>query len=97
MFAPSRFLDQRADPFALIPQGGGDAFSGHRCAGERLTVEVMLLALGWLMFGVRYQVPIQDLDVSSARIPAMPRSGFVISDVVPADTLRLPPLREAHA
>src|SRR5690606_8806230 len=40
-FSPERFSAWPDSPFTLIPQGGGDHFSGHRCAGEWMTIELM--------------------------------------------------------
>ena len=33
-FRPERFASAPADPFAFVPQGGGDPRLDHRCAGE---------------------------------------------------------------
>ncbi|MDG4827758.1 cytochrome P450 [Solwaraspora sp. WMMD1047] len=83
-FRPQRFRDWDGDPFSLIPQGGGEHHVGHRCAGEWLTIELMRRALRLLTGAMRYDVPAQDLTVPTSRIPALPSSGFVISDVRPA-------------
>ena len=34
IFDPNRFANWDNNPFSFIPQGGGDYFMGHRCAGE---------------------------------------------------------------
>jgi fatty-acid peroxygenase len=80
-FRPERFVNWRGDPFTLIPQGGGDIATGHRCAGEPLTIELMKTATRCLLHKLRYVVPTQDLHVSLARIPALPASRFVLEDV----------------
>jgi fatty-acid peroxygenase len=38
-FKPERFGEWQGGAFDLIPQGGGDHYQGHRCAGEWLTIE----------------------------------------------------------
>jgi fatty-acid peroxygenase len=80
-FRPERFRGREASPFDLIPQGGGDHHRHHRCAGEQVTVELMKAALSYLTRSVTYDVPAQDLRVSLSRVPAIPRSRFVISNV----------------
>jgi fatty-acid peroxygenase len=76
-FDPGRFLDRGPGPDELIPQGGGDARTGHRCPGEDVTV-ALLLTLATRLAGLDYDVPGQDLTISLRRIPARPRSRFVI-------------------
>lgn len=80
-FRPERFVGWKGDPFTLIPQGGGDTATGHRCPGEQLTIELMKSATRCLLRRLRYDVPAQDLDVSLARIPALPASRFIIANV----------------
>lgn len=80
-FLPERFKHWSGDPFDFIPQGGGDHHTGHRCAGERVTIEVLKAAARFLTRHVDYDVPAQDLGFSLDRIPTLPRSGFVIRRV----------------
>lgn len=80
-FRPERFADWPGDPYSLIPQGGGDHFNGHRCAGEWITIELMKQAVTNLASAMRYEVPAQDLTVSLRRLPTLPLSGFVIDNV----------------
>ena len=61
----------------LVPQGGGDPRTGHRCPGEQITVAV-LSALAVRLARLRFDVPPQDLTVPLRRIPAKPRSGIVL-------------------
>lgn len=82
-FRPQRFHGWRGSPFAFIPQGGGDHHTNHRCAGEWVTIAVLEVIVGALAREMTYRVPPQDLRVSLRRIPAIPRSGFVIEDVRP--------------
>lgn len=77
-FYPDRLLDLEIDPYSMIPQGGGDHWQHHRCAGEWLTVNMMTLALRVLTQRMRYQVPVQDLTLRCNRMPALPASGFII-------------------
>jgi fatty-acid peroxygenase len=44
-FLPERFRAWDGGPFGFVPQGGGDPMSGHRCAGERLTIELVKQAV----------------------------------------------------
>jgi fatty-acid peroxygenase len=80
-FRPERFAGRDIDPFELIPQGGADHFSQHRCAGEWITIELMKRAARFLAREIRYEVPPQDLRIRMNRIPAIPESGFVMTGV----------------
>jgi fatty-acid peroxygenase len=79
-FDPGRFLDREPDPDQLVPQGGGDARTGHRCPGEDVTV-ALLSTLAIRLARLDYEVPGQDLTISLRRIPALPRSRFVMRQV----------------
>ncbi|NHC47184.1 cytochrome P450 [Motilibacter aurantiacus] len=80
-FRPQRFGTGSADAYSFVPQGGGNAATGHRCPGEWVTVEVLAAAVRLLTREMEYAVPPQDLRVSSRRLPTGPRSGFVITGV----------------
>ncbi|TYC23765.1 cytochrome P450 [Micromonospora sp. MP36] len=80
-FRPERFIGWRGDSFSLIPQGGGDHFTGHRCPGEWLTIELMKQAVSNLTCAMSYRVPPQDLALDLARMPTQLPSGFVIDGV----------------
>lgn len=80
-FRPERFAEWDGSPFNFIPQGGGDFVENHRCAGEWVTIELTKAAVRLLVTEVEYQVPEQDLEISMARIPAIPRSRFVLRGV----------------
>jgi fatty-acid peroxygenase len=80
-FDPDRFLDRELTPFDLVPQGGGDTASGHRCAGERLTIEALEEVCAFLVSDVAFGVPPQDLRIPPSRTPTMPRDRMVLSDV----------------
>ncbi|WP_306215537.1 cytochrome P450 [Actinoplanes sp. RD1] len=76
-FRPARFLDRQPGEFDLIPQGGGDPRTGHRCPGEKMTI-ALLGTLSQRLAGLDYYVPPQDLSIDLSRIPAKVRSGFEI-------------------
>lgn len=76
-FAPSRFGGPSARTDELIPQGGGDPATGHRCPGEDITL-ALLAAVSTLLSGLSYHVAEQDLRIPLNRVPTAPRSGFVI-------------------
>jgi len=80
-FYPQRFKNRREDQFDFIPHGGGDSNTGHRCAGEKITIWTMKSVLRFLVEEIRYDVPPQDTNFSMARIPTLPRSGFMMSNV----------------
>jgi fatty-acid peroxygenase len=86
-FRPERFDTWEGDPFTLIPQGGGDHFLNHRCAGEWVTIRLIDVALTALTTWMEYDVPSQDLRVSLSRMPAMPKSGFVMRNVRALDSM----------
>jgi fatty-acid peroxygenase len=79
-FNPERFLGHRIGALELVPQGGGDPHTGHRCPGEAITV-ALLQALITRLARLDYEVPAQDLSISLRRIPARPASGFVLTPV----------------
>jgi fatty-acid peroxygenase len=81
-FDPERFRDgTSAFGFGFVPQGGGDAASGHRCPGESIAVSLTIAALEWLVRRMRYEVPPQDLSIDRSRMPALPRSRFAMSRI----------------
>jgi fatty-acid peroxygenase len=80
-FRPERFRHWDQSPFNFIPQGGGEHHVTHRCPGEWITIALMKVALGFLTNGMTYDVPEQDLRIDRARLPALPHSRFVISNV----------------
>ncbi|MCZ2861135.1 cytochrome P450 [Blastococcus sp. VKM Ac-2987] len=76
-FRPARFIDRKIGEFDLVPQGGGDPRTGHRCPGEQLTV-ALLAGLAVELARLDYEVPGQDLTIALHRIPARPASGVVL-------------------
>lgn len=80
-FWPERFDIDPVDDFNFIPQGGGNAYLGHRCPGELFTIELMKTALNFFLFEMDYEVPEQNLNIDWSRLPAIPESRFVINNV----------------
>lgn len=83
LFMPERFSHPPQNSFAFIPQGGGNAYTGHRCPGERLTLELMKTCLHFLLNEMSYEVPEQDLHIDWSRLPALPKSQMILSHVHP--------------
>ncbi|MFC4016502.1 cytochrome P450 [Micromonospora sp. GCM10011542] len=82
-FDPDRFVGRQIGPFELVPQGGGDPRTGHRCPGEMITV-ALLRDLAVRLARLSYRVPEQDLRIPLHRIPTRPVDGLVI-EVAPAN------------
>lgn len=80
-FRPKRFCGWNKSPFNFIPQGGGDHHRNNRCPGEWIAVELIKVASNFLAGGITYDVPEQDLRIDYGRLPALPRSRFVICNV----------------
>ncbi|MET0417259.1 MAG: cytochrome P450 [Actinoplanes sp.] len=76
-FRPERFLGRPIGAFELIPQGGGDPRTGHRCPGEKITI-ALLGTLVQRLARLNYSLPPQDTEIDLSRIPARPRSGIQI-------------------
>lgn len=80
-FEPDRFRAWNNSPFNFIPQGGGDHYTDHRCPGEWIATALMKQTAEMLTRRMRYEVPEQDLSLVWARLPALPRSRFVLREV----------------
>lgn len=80
-FQPERFRHWNGSAFNFIPQGGGDHYVNHRCAGEWITIQIMKMTIDFLVNSITYDVPEQNLDISLSRLPALPKSRFVITNV----------------
>ncbi|SFG05456.1 fatty-acid peroxygenase [Palleronia marisminoris] len=83
MFRPSRFQNREVGPYDLIPQGGGDHASGHRCPGEWITIALMRAFTDWTT-RIDYKRPRQDLDLEMGTLPALPSSRMIWTDLRPA-------------
>jgi fatty-acid peroxygenase len=81
VFTPDRFLSWSGSPFDFIPQGGGEYEIGHRCAGEWMTLDILRVAVDYLVNHLRYTVPKQDLSYSMNDIPSLPESKIKLADV----------------
>ena len=77
-FRPERFQGRAIGPFELVPQGGGDHETGHRCAGEWLAIRLTERAVRLLTSGPPLELPPQDLRIDLSRMPAKPSSGLVV-------------------
>jgi fatty-acid peroxygenase len=77
-FDPDRFLTGTVEPDALVPQGGGDVTTGHRCPGEEVAITMITVATR-VLAGVSAALPAQDLGYDLSRMPTRPRSGVVLS------------------
>ena len=80
-FWPERFEKWDESPYNLIPQGGGDYHQNHRCPGEWITIDLMKIAVDMLVNRMKFSFPEQDTSISLTRIPAIPKSRIIISDV----------------
>ncbi|GGC96057.1 fatty-acid peroxygenase [Thalassobacillus devorans] len=80
-FYPDRFREWNGGLFDLIPQGGGDYYKNHRCPGEWATLRVMKASLDFLTKNISYHVPEQDLSYSTVRMPSVPESGIILSEI----------------
>jgi fatty-acid peroxygenase len=85
-FDPDRHAERPPGAFDLIPQGGGDFWTGHRCAGEWITNGLMEQAVRFLVREMVYDLEPQDLRVPLGKIPTLPRSGLRITGVGPTGT-----------
>lgn len=77
-FYPDRFKEWDENSFNFIPQGGGDYYQNHRCAGEWITIELIKKGVQFLVHNLQYDVPKQNLNVDLSRMPAIPESRFII-------------------
>lgn len=80
-FCPERFAFMDGNPYDFIPQGGGDPTKGHRCPGEWVTVALLKSGMEFIAEHLSYRIPPQDLSYSLRRMPAIPKSRFIISNV----------------
>ncbi len=80
-FRPKRFKAREKDLYAFIPQGGGKIQSGHRCAGDVITLKVMEVFADYLVNHLHYDVPKQNLKYSLKKIPTLPKSGLIMTKI----------------
>lgn len=93
-FNPLRFKNFKQGPFNFIPQGGGDPNTTHRCPGEWITNELMMMALDFFVFKMSYNLPVQNLTINWSALPAIPDSRIIINNVVTLeqDESLIPPI-----
>lgn len=80
-FLPERFIAWDHSAYNFIPQGGGDFFVDHRCAGEQLTIRLLEKMVYLLVNTMRYDVLPRDYSIDMARLPALPRDTFLIKNI----------------
>lgn len=80
-FRPERHRLKSPSAFELIPQGGGDSFMGHRCAGEAVTIALLCDAVSFLAKRLDYMVPPQNLALAMKKLPALPESRLVLESI----------------
>lgn len=80
-FNPERFEHWDGSPFDLIPQGGGDYHTNHRCAGEWMTIIVMEESMKYFAKEISYDVPAQDFTVDLNKLPGGINSGMIIENI----------------
>jgi fatty-acid peroxygenase len=80
-FQPARFRGQRYTPYELIPQGGGDARTGHRCPGESIALELIKVALRFLHQDAHFALLSQDWTLDYSRLPALPRDRVLLWNI----------------
>lgn len=77
-FDPSRFRDTEPDEFAFVPQGGGDARTGHRCPGEGIATGILTAVVPSLARREYRLAPSNGLLWSPRRLPPRFRDGLRI-------------------
>ena len=81
-FYPNRFNDWDGSPFDLIPQGGGDYYTNHRCAGEWMTIIIMEETMKYFAQNISYDVKKdQDTSVNLNKLPGRVVDGMIITNV----------------
>ena len=80
-FNPERFNNWKGNKFNFIPQGGGSVNEGHRCPGEGITMKIIKISLDFLINSIDYKVPEQDLSYSLVKMPTLPESGYIMTDI----------------
>ncbi len=82
-FEPERFRNWKGNLYSFLPQGGGETDKTHRCPGEGVAMELIKTSIDFLVNKIEYTVPKQTLSYPMDRIPTLPESGFIISNVKP--------------
>jgi len=74
-------MNAQISPFNLIPQGGGDHYKNHRCAGEWITINLMKRNLYFLIYDINYTVKSKNLRIKKNQFPPLPANGIKISKI----------------
>jgi fatty-acid peroxygenase len=82
-FDPHRMLEALPGPFDLVPQGGGDPATGHRCPGESVALSLLDATLRVLAL-VDYTADSGYVD--RTRIPTLPGDGLLVRVPNPVGT-----------
>jgi len=77
-FDPGRFADRKDHTYSLLQQGGGEHATGHRCAGEWLTIEALKAATRQLA-ATPYSADVANLSYDLKRVPARLRTPLKIT------------------
>jgi fatty-acid peroxygenase len=84
IFRPDRFIERDSDDgCSLVPQGGGDAATSHRCPGEPLAISLMQATVVHFATSDVWCVPPQDLRLDYGHLPALPFSHLLLSRTAP--------------
>jgi retinoid hydroxylase len=80
-FDPDRFSPARAEdrkhPYAFVPNGAGDAHTGHKCAGYELAPTLLQVFIVELLRRWSWSFPPdQDFTLDFRQVPPPPRSGL---------------------
>lgn len=95
VFHPERFQRRTPGAYALVPQGGGDAWMHHRCPGEALTLGLMAETARLLAREMEYRV-VSDRGLQWSRLPPLPAEGLRLAGVRLAAGAALPPPARAR-
>jgi len=77
-FNPERFRGLCPGRFELVPQGGGDAATHHRCPGEDAALALMAVFMKFLVQCLSCDLVSQDFRIDKKRLPALPCSPLLL-------------------
>lgn len=80
-FQPERFYTWQENAFNFIPQGGGDFYFNHRCAGEWITIALMKRIVNLLTKKMTYQVLGDSPEINLSRMPALPKKPLALCNI----------------